>query len=75
MVGRDISAYLSCRDLPDVVAPKDTLLEKYEAIAWTQRAVVSQEPLPGIFSEMGNFGQPTASEVVEKISLFLIYRV
>ena len=68
MANRNISAYLRYRNLPDTVAPKDILLEKYEAIAWTQRTLLLEEPSPNIMQTIlnikPNFGQPSISDVV-----------
>jgi hypothetical protein len=65
MTGRNVSVYLRYHDLPDVVAPKYVLLEKHEAIAWTQRALILEEPaILQILRVQPNFGQPTVAEVV-----------
>jgi BTB/POZ domain len=74
MAGRNIWPYLRYRDLLDIVTPKDILLEKYEAIAWTQRTLLLEEPAPhviqSILSIKANFGQPTISDVVRYFPSF-----
>jgi len=61
---RDVSAYVRNNDLLGVVAPKDIVLPKYEAIVWTQRVLSIAEPHPRIFIANPNFGLPTIQEVV-----------
>jgi sacsin len=67
---KDVSAYVRNRDLPDIVAPKDIIIPKYEAVAWTQRVLSAAEPNQRLLIANPGFGHPTAEEVVSSFNYF-----
>ncbi|KAJ7264998.1 hypothetical protein B0H12DRAFT_1101704 [Mycena haematopus] len=56
-----------CERLPQIVAPSQILLPKYEQIAWTQRALCQEEPTGNLSALNQSFGVPTAAEVVKHL--------
>ncbi|KAF7363913.1 hypothetical protein MSAN_01049400 [Mycena sanguinolenta] len=56
-----------CERLPQIVAPSQILLQKYEQIAWTQRALCQEEPTGDLTALNKSFGVPTAAEVVQHL--------
>ncbi|KAF7364083.1 hypothetical protein MSAN_01067100 [Mycena sanguinolenta] len=56
-----------CERLPEIVAPSQILLQKYEQIAWTQRALCQEEPTGNLTALNTSFGVPTAAEVVKHL--------
>lgn len=62
--GRDVFAYVRNQDLPHVVAPRDIVLRKYEAVTWTQRVLCLTDPHQRILIANPSFGLPTTEEVV-----------
>lgn len=68
----DVSAYVRNRDLPDVVAPKNIVLPKYEAIAWTQRVLSAADPSQcRMMTVNPSFGCPTVQEVVQHLCILV----
>ncbi|KAJ6502042.1 hypothetical protein C8R45DRAFT_1070605 [Mycena sanguinolenta] len=50
-----------------IVSPSQILLQKYEQIAWTQRALCQEEPTGVLNALNKSFGVPTAAEVVKHL--------
>ena len=57
------------RPLPPVVSPSEILLPQYEALAWTQRALLTTTPPDRILVAHPKLGKPSIPEVVSSLSL------
>ncbi|VDB88297.1 unnamed protein product [Peniophora sp. CBMAI 1063] len=60
-------------NLPPVVAPSQILLEKYEDIAWSQRARVAEPPTGPLLHVRPELGIPTFEDVIAHIHV--LYRI
>ncbi|KAJ7217098.1 hypothetical protein GGX14DRAFT_602035, partial [Mycena pura] len=61
------------QQLPEIVAPSQLLLRKYEQVAWTQRGLFHQnDPSEGLISLNKSLGVPTAMEVVNHLAVLAL---
>ncbi|KAJ7749523.1 hypothetical protein DFH07DRAFT_1034864 [Mycena maculata] len=60
-----------CGYLPEIVAPGQILQDKYEEVAWSQRALPGQL-LPGLIALNASLGVPTAAEVVKHLAVLAL---
>jgi hypothetical protein len=53
-----------CKELPAIAAPRDLILEEFEAVAWTQRGIFREQPRADLIAVNPGLGRPRAEEVV-----------
>ncbi|KAJ7137800.1 inositol-pentakisphosphate 2-kinase-domain-containing protein [Mycena epipterygia] len=56
-----------CSPLPVVVSPSQVLRQEHEQLAWTQRALFQEEPIPNLVAFNPSLGVPNANEVVNHL--------
>ncbi|KAJ7749524.1 hypothetical protein DFH07DRAFT_942043 [Mycena maculata] len=63
-----------CVPLPLVVSPSQLVRREHEEVAWTQRALFQEQPVPNtiLFAVDSSLGAPDAKEVVEHLAVLAL---
>ncbi|KAJ7633013.1 hypothetical protein FB45DRAFT_520874 [Roridomyces roridus] len=66
----DVESY--CASLPQIVTPGQILQSKFEAVAWSQRALFRDTPTANLLALNSTLGVPTVAEVVEHLKVLAL---
>ncbi|KAJ7461551.1 hypothetical protein FB451DRAFT_1497484 [Mycena latifolia] len=69
------SSYITdsyCQPLPQIVAPFQVLRAAHEQVAWSQRALLQEEPMTALIALNASLGVPTALEVVKHLEVLAL---